>query len=215
MSWCIQHSEDSFLEVDTKKTEEIDKLDLMFAGNIGKVQNVEDIILAYNELRYPDLRIHIFGDGSSYEDCRRLVEEKGILENVIFYGRVSRDELAGYYKKMDACLLTLSGRTAIGNTIPSKLSGYLSARKTIVAAIAGDSRYVIDAARCGLYTDPDDYKKLAETISELYHNRERYSECGIRGREYFEKYCTLDRFMEHVDGVFSKLISTEKQDLAE
>lgn len=206
MSWCVQHSEDSFPGGAAVKQENLDTVDLMFAGNIGKVQNVEDIILAYDELKYPDLRIHIFGDGSSFDDCRKLVEERNLSENVILYGRISAAELAEHYKEMDACLLTLSGKTAIGNTIPAKLPGYLSAGKTVIAAIAGDSRIIIEESGCGIYTDPDDYKKLAILIDEFYQNKERFSECGEKGRRYFEKYCTLDFFVSEMESLFGRLI---------
>lgn len=205
MSWCIQHSEDSFRNIHTSKAENTDTVDLMFAGNIGKVQNVEDIILAYNELKYDDLRIHIFGDGSSYDSCKKMVEDYKLSKNVIFYGRVSVDELSTYYKKMDACLVTLSGKTEIGNTIPSKLTGYLSAGKTILAAIKGDSRKIIDESQSGLYTDPDDHKKLADLFKKFYHNRDLYKNCGENGRAYFEKYCTLDYFIEKVENIFAQL----------
>lgn len=201
MSWCIQHSEDNFKDVDTEKKDGFETVDMMFAGNIGKVQNAEDIIRAYNELKYDDLRIHIFGDGSSYEECRKLVQQYGLSRNVLLYGRVTPEELASYYSKMDACLLTLSGKSAIGNTIPAKLPGYLSAGKTVLAAIKGDVRDVIDEAQCGIYTDPDDYHKLAKLIDEFYRNKSRYSTAGKNGRLYYEKNCTLEVFI-------SKLLKT-------
>lgn len=206
MSWCVQHSEDNFPDGAAVKTENLDTVDLMFAGNIGKVQNVEDIILAYDKLRYPDLRIHIFGDGSSFESCRKIVEERNLSDNVILYGRISAEELAGYYKKMDACLLTLSGKTAIGNTIPAKLPGYLSAGKMVIAAIGGDSRIIIDEAGCGIYTDPDDHEKLALLMDEFYRNKDKYAACGENGRVYFEKYCTLHFFTSEMEKIFTRLI---------
>ena len=202
MSWCIQHSEDFFAGCDTKKDETIKTVDLMFAGNIGKVQNVEDIIMAYSLLRYQDLVIHIFGDGSSFATCKDLVENLGVSNNVILHGRISRDELSKWYKKMDACLLTLSGKTQIGNTIPSKVSEYMSSGKTIIAAINGDTRELIKESKCGLCTEADDYKKLADLIDEYYKNKSKYDSCGSNGRVYYEKFCTLDYFMSRIVNIF-------------
>lgn len=201
MCWHQQHAEDNFANIDTKK-EPSDIVDLMFAGNIGKVQNVSDIILAYNELKYSDLRIHIFGDGSSFDDCKKLIDDLKLGENVLLYGRVSNQELKKYYKNMDACLLTLSGKTAIGNTIPSKLQGYMSARKMVIGAINGDSRLIIDEAKCGIYTDADDFKKLAKLIDIYYKNKNKYIECGSNGRNYFEKNCSLNSFVDFLEGAF-------------
>lgn len=205
MDWCVQHCEDSFQGLDMTKTENLETIDLMFAGNIGYVQNVEDIVKAYEVLGYENLKIHIFGDGSLFDNVKAYVSRKGLEKNILLYGRVSNKELSEYYKKMDACLLTLSGKSAIGNTIPSKLTGYLSAGKTVIAAIGGDSRQLISEADCGLCTEPDDYMKLAEIIREYYMHREKYSTCGANGRQYYEKYCTLDYFVSKLETIFSNL----------
>lgn len=205
MGWCIQHAKDNFAGVDTRKTESMKTVDLMFAGNIGKVQNVDDIVNAYDLLRYKDMKIHIFGDGSSFSDVKKLIDEKDLNKNVILYGRISNEELVGYYKKMDACLLTLSGKTAIGNTIPAKLAGYLSAGKTILAAVNGDTRKIIEEAQCGLCTEADDNKRLAELLKEFYSHKEKYVECGANGRKYYELHCTLEHFVSRLEQIFLKL----------
>lgn len=207
MDWTIQHSEDPYGNVDTSKASTNDIIDLLFAGNIGKVQNVKDIILAYNELRYKNLKIHILGNGSDYDECSNLIKELKLVENIIMYGRIPTSEMINFYKKCDACLLTLSGKTAIGNTIPSKLTGYMSARKMVIAAINGDSRKIIDEAKCGIYTDPDDYHKLAYLIDEYYKNYDLYRDYGNNGRQYFEQYCTLDVFMNKLNKIFIKLLN--------
>lgn len=206
MSWCIQHSIDSFKDINTSKNVKTNTVDLMFAGNIGKVQNVKDIILAYNQLKYKNLKIHIFGDGSSLNSCKELVEKLDLKENVIFYGRVNNAELEKRYCEMDACLLTLSGKTEIGNTIPAKFISYLSAGKTIIAAINGDSQEIMQQARCGIYTDADDYKKLSEIIDVFYKNIDSFKECGKNGRTYYEKYCTLSYFTDNLISFFNKVI---------
>lgn len=210
MDWCVQHCEDNFSGLDMTKTENLETIDLMFAGNIGYVQNVEDIVKAYEVLKYDNLKIHIFGDGSLFNDIKSYVNRNGLEKNVLLYGRVSSKELSEYYKKMDACILTLSGKSAIGNTIPAKLTGYLSAGKTVIAAIGGDAKQLILEAKCGLCTEPDDYMKLADIIREYCMNKEAYAECGINGRKYYEKYCTLDYFVSKLESIFFEFTKRDK-----
>jgi len=84
MNYLIQHAEDCLNNLDlTKKNNEF--IDLLFAGNVGKVQNVEDIIKAYNLLKYNYLRIHIVGSGSNLEKCKTMVAELNLSKNIIFY----------------------------------------------------------------------------------------------------------------------------------
>lgn len=209
MDWVLQPI------VDTYKNENIysnyknrnkNETHLLFAGNIGAAQNVQDIIEAYNFLKIENLFIHIYGDGSEFEKCKLLVERYGIEKNVIMYGRVSFEYLQTQYELMDACLLTLSGKSKIGNTIPSKLTCYMAEGKMILAAIKGDSRLIIDQANCGLYTDPDDYRKLAVLIKQFICEKNNYSSYGMNGRNYYLKFGTIDAFNDKVMGIFDKLI---------
>lgn len=199
MSWMIQPSDDSGT---AGAMTEKDTVDLVFAGNIGRVQNVEDIVKAYSVLKHSDLRIHVFGDGSRKSDCEKLAEECGVTDHVIFYGKVTPDELKEKYRQMDACLLTLSGKTEIGNTIPSKLANYFSLAKPVIAAIGGDSQKVILENGCGLCCEPDDYEKLAGIIDEYYLHKADYDRCGVNARKYFEENCTLDKFTDRVVKIF-------------
>ncbi len=211
MSWCMQPSLDVFSDNGIRKRDGKKTVDLIFAGNIGKVQNVQDIVLAYNELKYKDLVIHIFGEGSEFSCCKKLVENLQLQENVIFYGRLAPEQLNNYYESMDACLLTLSGNCAIGNTIPSKLANYMSTGKTILAAIKGDSRLILDEAKCGIYTDPDDYLKLSRLIKEYYSNIRQFDEYGENGRNYFLNHCTIDAFMNNMIPIINNLTQENRK----
>lgn len=204
MDWCLQHCDDAFDGARTYKKDS-STIDLMFAGNIGLAQNVDDIVKAYSELRYENLLIHVFGDGSCLESCKRLSKELKVENNVLFYGRVSSQTLNDFYPKVDACILTLSHKTAIGNTIPSKLSGYMSAGKTIIAAVSGDASNIIKNANCGICVEPDDYKELSKAFREFYEHKNEYKECGSNARTFFEKNCTINHFINKTYAIFERL----------
>lgn len=200
--WCIHPCIDNFKDIDTHK-EPNGNIDLLFAGNIGKVQNVQDIIKAYNELRYPNLYIHIYGDGSDYEECKKLAKQLNVEHNVKLYGRISKQELISKYKEIDACLLTLSDKSLIGNTIPAKLIEYMSASKPILAAANGDSTIIIKESKCGKDTTADNYKELASLINDYYKNIKSYKEYNNNAREYYLKNCTIERFIDKLEGTIS------------
>lgn len=199
MSWAIQPCDDFGLQ---EKINSANETNLIFAGNIGHVQNVEDIVLAYSSLKYENLFIHIFGDGSKKTFCEQLVKREGVEKNVLFYGRISATQLKKEFKKMDACLLTLSGKSDIGNTIPSKLTSYLSTGKPIIAAIKGDSEAIITNNKLGLCCIPDDFNELAKIISNFYNNKEKYFLYGKNARDFFDQNCTLDYFVNNLLIIF-------------
>ncbi|MBR1676813.1 MAG: glycosyltransferase family 4 protein [Clostridia bacterium] len=213
MDWILQpitdmHNNDSAFSVSQPRNE--NEIHLLFAGNIGAAQNIQDIINAYNLLKIENLFIHIYGDGSEFCNCKALVERYNIGKNVILHGRVSFEYLQKQYKLIDACLLTLSGKTKVGNTIPSKLTGYMAEGKIVLAAINGDSRIVIDKANCGLYTEPDDYIKLAQLIKKFIDEKDKYSNYGMNGRNYYLQYGTIDAFNHKVESILKRLIEENK-----
>ena len=203
MSWFIQPSDDFGIQ---ESNEEKDTTDLIFAGNIGQVQNVEDIVMAYSLLKYPNLRIHIYGDGSNRSACEELAAKEKVRDNVIFYGRVSPNVLKTKFKYMDACLLTLSGKSNIGNTIPSKLTSYFSTGKPIIAAIGGDSKELIETNQCGLCCPPDNIEELSKIIDKFYKNKKTYLSYGKKAREYFINNCTLQTFIDKLEMLFRSCV---------
>lgn len=184
-----QHS--ARMEVKDKKIDK-NQIDLIFAGNIGQQQNVECLLKAVSKIETENAyKVHIYGNGTSFEKCKKLAEDLGIMDRVTFYGRVSKDELNDIYPKMDAFLLTLCSEKEIGfvaNTVPAKFQGYISAGKPVLASIDGGAKEIIEETGCGLAVAADDDEGYARIIKAFIEHSERYSECGKRGKEYFDAY---------------------------
>ena len=137
----------------------------------------------------------IYGDGSELENCKKLAEELQIQNKIIFHGRISRDRLWEEYKNTDAFLLTLKSEGLIGLTAPAKLQEYMSGNRPIIAAIGGAAEEIISSAECGVCVPSDDYKALANAISDFVLNSADYNKFAENGRKYFEENFTLDKFM--------------------
>lgn len=203
MGWHIQPSDDFFIE---KKEKEDDSINLVFAGNIGTVQNVEQIILARSLVSIKRLKIHIFGDGSRMNKCAELIKNLNLKEDVIMYGKVDQETLKEYYRKMDGCLLTLTGKSAIGNTIPSKFANYVSLGMPIIAAISGDCEKIITSNKLGLCCQPDNYKLLADIMRDFCLSEDSHKLFGKNCREYYLNNCTIPVFVNDLESLFHQII---------
>ena len=166
------------------------QVDLIFAGNIGKQQNVECLLKAISKVKTDKpYKVHIYGNGTSFDKCKSFAEELNILDRVTFYGRVDKDRLTDIYPQMDAFLLTLCSEKDIGfvaNTVPAKFQGYISTGKPVLASIDGGAKEIIEQTYCGLAVSADDYEGYARIITEFIENPEKYRECGVLGQKYFE-----------------------------
>ena len=200
MNWIIQPSNDFYFDrIDSPKN----TIDIVFAGNIGTVQNVEQIITARSMVKHDNLIVHIFGDGSEKAKCVELVDKLQLNNKVLFYGKVDQALLRDHYRKMDACLLTLSGKSSIGNTIPSKFANYLSLGLPIIAAIGGDCKQIIENNHLGLCCPPDDTEALADLMNEYCERKDFYASYGEKARSFFLQNCSTDVFLGKLELLFS------------
>lgn len=156
-----QYCEDLFSNIEVKNDKKDNEYNYVFAGNVGKMQSVETIIKAANEIKDDkSIKIHIVGDGSNLENCKKLASEYG-LDNVIFYGRRPLEEMPKFYAMADAMLVTLAKNDVISKTLPGKVQSYMAAGKPIIAAIDGECQTIIKEAGCGFVCDAEDFLSLS------------------------------------------------------
>lgn len=199
--YLAQYAEELFLPEKCKKTPN-QYIDLMFAGNIGTAQNVKIIIDAAKKLQHVErLRFHIVGDGIELESLKKQAVG---LNNVIFYGRKSIEEMPNYYAMADAMLVTMEKDPIISLTLPGKIQSYMAAGKAILGSIDGEAKKVISVSECG-------YCSEAEDVNELVKNIQKFIECndkkifGYRAFEYYKKMFNKSLFFDKLNKSFNEL----------
>lgn len=191
-----QHSEDMNLP---PKSAGDNTVNFAFGGNIGSVQNVECIIKATAKLKNLDgFKVSIYGDGSELENCKKLMNDLGVESKLKFFGRVDKQTLWDEYEKVDAFLLTLKSEGVIGLTAPAKLQEYMSGNRPIIASIGGAAAEIINSAECGVAVPPNDYNALADAMKEFVLNKDKFSNCAKKGRDYFENNFTKEIFIKNL-----------------
>lgn len=192
-----------------EKSESKDGVDLILAGNIGQQQNVECLLRAVKKIRTAKkYHIHIYGEGTSYQACKDLAREIGVLDHVTFYGRIPKAELNSIYRKMDAFILTLCSEKQIGyvaNTVPSRLQGYMTGGKPIIASIDGGAQEIINEVQCGIAVPADDDQAFAMALTEFIENKNKYNGCGKRAKKYFDENFERSVVVNRIEGYLKKL----------
>ncbi|CAI6150604.1 MAG: hypothetical protein SPLUMA2_SPLUMAMAG2_01787 [uncultured Sulfurimonas sp.] len=135
------------------------KVHFTFAGNVGKVQNLQNIIKVFNNLdvKYRNQsQLNIVGDGSALEDLKLLNNQT----NVIFHGRKPRADMAMYYKASDFLIVSLVNKPIFCVTVPAKTQTYIAAKKPILAILSGDAAQIIEDNNLGFCAHPDDLQDI-------------------------------------------------------
>ena len=206
MGYLPQHAGGGMMSMDLQKETHNGCADFMFAGNLGKGQRIDVIVNAAAELgARTDYKVHIVGDGSMRSSLETMVKEKGLRNNVVFYGNQKREDMPRFYKMADALLITLRGNNEVGDTMPGKLQMYMTTGKPIFGAINGAAYEVIKEARCGSCVKAGDYEGLAKLMKLYIEHPSDFEQCGQNARNYFMKHFTLDIYMDGLEKELERL----------
>lgn len=150
------------------------KLHFTFAGNIGKVQNLDNIILAFGSLSDDILQkaqLNIVGDGSQMEFLQNLVLTHSI-ENVIFWGRQPKKDMYKYFLASDFLIVPLIDEPIFALTVPSKMQTYIAAHKPILAIIKGEAAQIVQENNLGYIANPNNIDEIKNIFNDAINTNE-------------------------------------------
>lgn len=197
-----QYAEDVFTENDVSVEGAADdsfpceKVNVMFAGNIGRAQSLQTFVRAAALLKDEDFVFHALGSGVELGECQELALRLG-ADNVVFHGRRPVEEMPGYYSKADAMVATFADNPILGYTLPRKIQTYMAAGKPIIGAVTGEARRVLEEAQCGFNCNAEDAHGLAECIRKFgkLNIAERES-LGANAQRYYREHYSEDDFFK-------------------
>lgn len=134
----------------------------LFAGNVGKVQNLENLIRGYALASLtPGFwgLLRIVGDGSALEGLKSLSRDLGV--DIDFVGRKPSSAMSEEYACADFLVLSLSDKPVLRLTVPSKFQMYLSVGKPILCAAEGEVREIVDQQCLGQSADAESPESIA------------------------------------------------------
>lgn len=126
-----------------------------FAGNIGKVQNLDTIVRAFKAVSstHTEAYLNIIGDGSYLEELKKIcISEK--ITNVNFTGRKPVSTMPNYFAASDVLLISLVDVPLYEIMIPSKFQTYLTAKKPIYAIMKGEVSALVSQYNLGISALP-------------------------------------------------------------
>lgn len=138
-----------------KKEELSNGFNFTFAGNIGKVQNLDNVVRAFKTVseKHPTAFLNIVGDGSFLELLKRIcIDEK--ITNVNFTGRKPVNKMPNFFAASDVLLISLIDVDLYDIMIPSKFQTYLTAKKPIFAIMKGEVADLVSQYNIGMSAHP-------------------------------------------------------------
>lgn len=160
---------------------------VMYSGNLGLCQRLDDILAAAEQLRYRnDIVFLLVGDGASKQHLKESTHRLG-LANLRFLPYQPKDKLAESLSAADLHLVPLDPRVA-SCLMPSKLYGILASGTPLVAIAPGHCELaeITRRAGIGLVATPDDPRALVEAIQWCADHRDDLEPMGYAARRLAE-----------------------------
>ncbi|NLH69654.1 MAG: glycosyltransferase family 4 protein [Brooklawnia sp.] len=136
---------------------------VLFAGNVGDMQDLETAVRAAHSARESGIRLRIVGDGVALPHVRALADRLG-AGNVTFEGRVPSEDVAQFYPSADHALVSLKDLPNFRGTIPSKFQAALSHGVPVITNVQGDLRALVENHGLGFTADAEDVESLASAF---------------------------------------------------
>jgi colanic acid biosynthesis glycosyl transferase WcaI len=178
---------------------------LGYAGNMGRVHDIEMLIAAARALRAsaPDVHLLFIGSGSKADLVAAAAADAG--SNVSMLGPRQRSEQDVFLNACHVSIMALApGMGGVG--VPSRLYNVLAAGRPLVAAVDPHSEpaRVLREDRIGIQTAPGDLGAFVQAIESVRSDPLFLSEAGARARR-----AAVERF------AFARTLAAYRQALAE
>ena len=161
------------------------KTNILFVGRLEKRKGLKYLLDAYSRLKWdlPNIRLLVVGPGTPDRDCYRIIGARA-LQDVVFVGPVSYDDLARYYATADIFCSPAAGAESFGIVLLEAMA----ASKPIVASDIEGYAGTITHGQEGLLFPRRDADGLARALKLLIENPELAHRLGQRGHQIVQRY---------------------------
>jgi len=212
IGWADERNKPSAHFITSKTMDGPSGLRVLFAGNIGRAQDLDTVVdaahLLQSEGEGKTATIFILGSGIALDALKDKVQKLG-LYNVFFLPRVSAAKVGTYLAAADVLLIHLRDDPLFSLNIPSKLQAYMLAGKPIIMGAKGEAKRLLDDAVAGVSVPPGNPRKLAEAVLCLAampkHLRDKL---GDNARNYYWRKLCMEKGMKIFFSIFKNVRSS-------
>ncbi len=164
-----------------------DRFIVLYAGTFGRIHNVPMMLSVAEQLGDTPAFFLLVGQCYDFETLKASVSARR-LENVRVMPFVPRRRLSEVQALADLSVVLV--KRGYGHTsVPSKVLGYMSAGRPVLAAVDADcdTAATVTAACCGELVEPDNTEQLALQIRSAMKDPDKLLEHGRSARRYIEE----------------------------
>ncbi len=151
----------------------------------------------------------IVGDGDLRPSYAAAAEALGLGGRVIFAGRVSDQELPGYYRLADIAVLP---SVTMGEAFGLVLVESMACATPVIAANLPGVRTVVTPGADGLLVPPGDAGALARALAQMLGDERERQAMGLRGRAKVEARYGWEQIGARLEAIYHEVLENVKRE---
>lgn len=202
-----QYAEDFYRPIKCdNKQESRDKevFTIAFTGNVGYAQGLQilpkvaKIIKEKKSERYSYLFM-IVGDGRYMDQLRKEIKENNVEKMFCLLGKKNPREIPAILSSVDAAFLSFAKNEIFKKTIPAKMQSYMACGKAIIACAEGETKRIINEAKCGICCSLENEYELADVLEKI--DKSMLEKMANNSYKYFCLHFSKKRLMDEIEEV--------------
>ncbi len=213
MEFWPQYAEDFYQPIEKDNLENNliqrnNKLNIVFAGNVGIAQGLEILIPVAKKAKSSGLEICfvIIGDGRAKEDLQKQVVTEDLIGYFLFIEKQSVTKIPEYLAFADVALVVLKKSPIFSLTIPSKVQSYLACGIPVIVSADGEVQQVVKEAKAGFVADSEDAEGLFKAIVDFSKlDKQEREMFRNNAKDYSEKMFSKEKLIYRLEDIFHSL----------
>lgn len=185
---------------------------IAYCGNMQEVDGVSILIRAFGIVnrQYPDVKLVLAGDSTDVPSQKQLAESLGIKDNVIFLGKITRNEVPQFLT--DATLLALASPTSdrACASMPCKVGEYLCTGNPVVVTGLGEINKYLKDGKTAYLSTPDSPEAFAFKLEEALSDSRKAYVIGQNGKEVAIQNFSSDAQVKRIESFYRTILLDKK-----
>jgi len=176
---------------------------ILFVGRLERRKGIVHLVKSFRRVKkaVPNSRLVIVGPGVALKPRLKEMIARYHLEDVVFVGMVSSEDLPKYYRTADLFCAPATGRESFGIVL---LEAMASGAPVVATSISGYKNVITDGYS-GVLARPKDEKDLGEKIIATIKDQNKMDMLKQNGLEHVKQY-SWDVVADNVLNMYYKAI---------
>ena len=183
------------------KNEKIDPIEykhkhnLVYAGNIGELQNINLLLDAMKLVKSEDTKLYLMGMGQKLNQVKARIKNEHLEDKVEYVGAFPIEKAEEYFVNADALVVSLKNSGVVGKTIPNKAIQYMKYGRPILGVLSGDGKDLLEKVKGSIFAG-ENAAEIAQTIDELCKKTpSELNALGANNKKYFDENLSSEKLV--------------------